>query len=206
VVHVSITNPSQHSRFEYFRGKAQLEHALRESGMSYAILRPAVLFGGEDILINNIAYLLRHFPVFAIPGRGDYRLQPIHVDDLADLAVAQGRLPTNTVTDAIGPETFTFRGLVELLKEILAARCWIVGLPAPVVTVAGKLLGMVLGDVLITPEEVQGLMADLLYTDARPTGGTALTAWARQNASTLGRRYHSELARRRNREAAYENL
>ncbi len=60
VVHVSITNPSEDSPLEYFRGKALLERDLRESGLSHAILRPAVLFGGEDILINNIAWVLRH--------------------------------------------------------------------------------------------------------------------------------------------------
>ena len=87
IVHVSITNPSADSPLEYFRGKAQLEAALKQSGMSYAILRPTVLFGKEDILINNIAWMLRRFPVFGVFGRGDYRMQPIYVDDLAQLAV-----------------------------------------------------------------------------------------------------------------------
>jgi len=206
VVHVSITNPSEDSPFEYFRGKAQLERALRESGLSCAILRPAVLFGGEDILINNIAYLLRRLPLFAIPGSGAYRLQPIHVDDFADLAVTQGHLQNNTVTNAIGPETFTFRGLVDALDGILETHRLVVNLTSPIVTWAGYFLGKVMGDVLITPEEVRGLMADLLFTGTPPTGTTALTAWARQNVSLLGHRYHSELARRRNREAGYEKL
>ena len=89
VVHVSITNPSEDSPLEYFSGKARLERALQESGLSHAILRPTVLFGREDILINNIAWALRRFPFFAVFGDGAYRLQPIHVDDLADLAVAR---------------------------------------------------------------------------------------------------------------------
>ncbi len=75
IVHVSITNPSEDSPLEYFRGKATLEKALVDSGISYAILRPAVLFGKEDILINNIAWTLRRFPVFALFGDGRYRLQ-----------------------------------------------------------------------------------------------------------------------------------
>lgn len=206
VVHVSITNPSEDSPFEYFRSKARIERQLRESGLSYAILRPAVLFGGEDILINNIAYVLRHAPVFGLPGSGEYRLQPIHVDDLAALAVEQGRGSGNTVTDAVGPEAFTFRGLVEALREILVTRCWIVPMPASVTILAGKLIGWWLDDVMITPEEVRGLMAGLLYTGAPPAGGIALTAWARQHAAVLGRKYHGELARRSNREAAYAGL
>ena len=54
------------------------------SSLSYAILRPAVLFGEGDILINNVAFMLKKFPLFAIPGGGEYRIQPISVDDLAD--------------------------------------------------------------------------------------------------------------------------
>ena len=95
IVHVSITNPSEDSPLEYFRGKAKLEKALVNSGISYAILRPAVLFGKEDILINNIAWTLRHLPVFGVFGDGRYRLQPIYVDDLASLAVEQGKSRAN---------------------------------------------------------------------------------------------------------------
>jgi uncharacterized protein YbjT (DUF2867 family) len=63
VVHISITNPDRKSRLPYFRGKAELEDYLKQTGISYAILRPAVLFGKEDILINNIAWALRRSPV-----------------------------------------------------------------------------------------------------------------------------------------------
>ena len=118
VVHVSITNPSEGSPFEYFRGKAQVERELRECGLSHAILRPALFFGGEGILTNNIAWTLRHFPVFGVFGRGEYRVQPIYVDDLAELAVIQGRERTTEVIDAIGPETFTYR---EFVQEIARA-------------------------------------------------------------------------------------
>ncbi|MEW5984499.1 MAG: NAD(P)H-binding protein [Acidobacteriota bacterium] len=114
IVHVSITNPSPHSALPYFRGKAELESALRESEVSYAILRPTVLFGREDILINNIAWMLRRFPVFGVFGDGRYKLQPIFVDDLAGLAVEEASSSENVVRDATGPETFTYRELVSL--------------------------------------------------------------------------------------------
>ncbi len=112
IVHVSITNPAEDSPLEYFSGKARLERALIESGLSYAILRPTVLFGKEDILINNIAWALRHLPVFGVFGDGRYRLQPIYVDDLAELAVRWGDATENVIVNAIGPETFTYRELV----------------------------------------------------------------------------------------------
>jgi NADH dehydrogenase len=205
VVHVSITNPSENSPLEYFRGKAVLERALRESGLSYAILRPAVLFGGEDILINNIAWVLRRLPVFGVFGSGDYRLQPIHVHDFADLAVALAAERDDRTIDAIGLETFTYRELVRELATILGVRRAIVSIPPRLGYATGWLLGKVMGDVIITRDEIEGLMQGLLATDSAPAGQTRLTVWARDNAATLGRRYATELGRRRNRRAAYVN-
>lgn len=206
VVHVSITNPSEDSHLEYFRGKAILERALRESGLSHAILRPTVLFGKEDILINNIAWMLRRFPVFGVFGDGQYRLQPIYVDDLAQLAVEQGGHSDNIVIDAIGPETFTYRNLVEQIGAIIGKRRPIVSIPPGLGYAVGRVVGAVVGDVTITRAEIEGLMEGLLYTDSPPAGSTRLTDWAREHADTLGRHYASELARRKDRKKAYEAL
>jgi len=203
VVHVSITNPDEGCPLEYFSGKGRLERALIESGLSYAILRPTVLFGKEDILINNIAWALRHLPVFGLFGDGRYRLQPIYVDDLAALAVEQGQRNSNTIVDAIGPETFTYRDLVETIAGIIAVRRPVIGMPPRLAFAAGWTLGLLLGDVMITWPEVRGLMADLLCTDSPPTGDTRLTEWARENRNRLGIKYASELARRRDRTEAY---
>lgn len=203
VIHVSITNPSEESSLEYFSGKARLEKALIDSGLSYAILRPTVLFGKEDILVNNIAWVLRKLPVFGVFGSGRYRIQPIHVDDLAALAVAQGSRREDVIIDAIGPETFTYRELVETIGEIIGHRRPIISVPPTLGYWVGSLLGWLVDDVLITREEIEGLMADLLVTDSPPAGTTRLTDWARQHADELGRQYASELARRRNRKQAY---
>ncbi len=196
IVHVSITNPDEHSSLEYFSGKAQVEQALIASGIPYAILRPAVLFGGDDILINNIAWLLRTLPVFGIFGDGHYRLQPIHVDDLAGLAVRYGQSRENCIVNAIGPETFTYRDLVTTLANILGLSRPVLSVPPAAGYAVGWLMGRILGDVTITRDEIEGLMANLLYVDAPPAGTTALTTWAAQHTDQLGRRYASELARR----------
>jgi NADH dehydrogenase len=203
IVHISITNPSLDSPFEYFRGKAELEKALQESGISYAILRPAVLFGRECILINNIAWFLRRFPVFGVFGDGGYRIQPIYIDDLAELAVEQGERKANTIIDAIGPETFTYKGLVEEIGKIIGRKRSIIPVSPTLGFIVGNIVGKMLGDVLITRDEIGGLMADLLYVDSPPVGKTKLTDWARERADTLGRHYASELARRKNRISEY---
>ncbi len=201
IVHVSITNPSEETHLEYFRGKATLERSLKDSGISYAILRPTVLFGKEDILINNIAWVLRRFPIFAVFGSGRYRLQPIYVDDLAQLVVAWGESRDNVIIDAIGPETFTYRELVATIGNIIGKERPIISVPPSIGYIAGWLIGKLLNDVLITREEIEGLMEERLFVESPPAGKTKLSEWAREQADSLGVRYANELERRREREA-----
>jgi NADH dehydrogenase len=203
IVHISITNPSKDSRFEYFKGKAQLELALQESGLSYAILRPAVIFGDEDILINNIAWFLRRLPVFGIFGDGSYRLEPIYVGDLAKLAVQQGQKRENHIIDAVGPETFTYRELVHKIAKAIGKKRPIISVPPSLGWCVGQVVGKIMGDVTITRDEIDGLMDGLLYTGSPPAGETRLSDWLKEHADTLGRHYSHELRRRTDRERAY---
>jgi NADH dehydrogenase len=195
LVHVSITNPSLDSPLPYFHGKAELEAYIQDSGLSYAILRPTVLFGREDILVNNIVWLMRRLPVFGVPGRGDYRLQPLFVGDMAELMAAYGESGADVIVDAIGPETYTFHGMVALLKETVGSRTLLMNVPAGLALMAARLLSRFVGDVMLTRDELDGLMDDLLVTDSPAAGKTRLSEWARENADWLGSGYHSELAR-----------
>jgi NADH dehydrogenase len=174
--------------------------------LSFAILRPAVLFGSEDILMNNIAWVLRRLPIFGLFGKGEYRLQPIFVDDLARLAVEQSQGANDVVVDAIGPETFTFRGLVEVIREAIGRRRIIVSVPPGLGYLVASVIGRLVRDRFLTREEIQGLMEDRLCTNSPPTGEVGLTDWVNENASVLGIRYASELGRRRNRTDPYDAI
>ena len=206
VVHVSISNATDPTDLPYFIGKARIEARLKESGMSYAILRPTVLFGTEDILINNIAWLLRRFPVFGVFGDGQYKVQPIFVDDLAALAVEQGRHNRNVTIDAIGPETLTYRELVEEVGRVIGKNRPIVSIHPRLGLLCGQLVGVLLRDITITWEEIRGLMENRLCTESPPAGATKLSEWLPKHAHDLGRRYSNELARRRDRKSSYESL
>lgn len=195
IVHVSITNPAKTSRLPYFRGKAILEQAIIDSGLSYAIIRPTVIFGAADILINNIAWLLRHFPVFPIFGSGEYCLQPIYVEDMADLVINAGQQEGNLVLDAAGPDIFTFEELVRLIADKLHRRVMIIHANPGLAFYAAKLVEPVVGDVLITRDEIAGLMANLLISQKPPTGHTHLGNWLEQNVDSVGKKYASELNR-----------
>jgi len=195
IVHISITNPSLDSDLPYFWGKAANEQTVQESGIPYAILRPTVLFGAEDILINNIAWLLRRFPIFAIPGDGSYRLQPVFVDDLAELAVDVGYTQDNIIWNAVGPDVFTFEEMVRLIDHTLGLSRGLLHVPPRLALSAAQFLSLFVGDVLLTPEEVDGLMAGLLVSDEPSRCETRLADWLEENKESVGVHYASELKR-----------
>ena len=195
IVHISITNPSADSHLPYFWGKAANEKAVTDSGMSYAILRPTVLFGTEDILINNIAWLLRRFPFFALPGDGSYRLQPVFVDDLAALAAEAVFERGDSVRDAVGPDIFSFREMVGLIGKTIGARRPLISVPPRLALTAAQFLSLFVRDVMLTPEEVDGLMAGLLVSKEPPLCKTRLANWLEENKKSVGENYASELKR-----------
>jgi NADH dehydrogenase len=193
IVHISITNPSAASHLPYFWGKAANEKAVIESGMSYAILRPTVLVGDEDILINNIAYLLRRFPFFFVPGDGSYRLQPVHVDDVAELAVEGVYRSDSYIIDAVGPDIFTFKEMVQLIGEKIGAKRPLIPVPPRLALLVAQFISLFVRDVVLTPEEVDGLMAGLLVSKEPPRGKTRLADWLEKNKDRVGARYASEI-------------
>ena len=197
VVHVSITNAALDSPLPYFRGKAMVEKSLRESGLSYAMLKPTIVFGMEDILLNNIAWMLRRFPVFPIPGTGEYRLQPIYVGDLARLAVEMADREDDVEMDAVGPDVFTYAELARLLARKTGASCSLLHLAPAMALIGARLLGVAVRDVVLSRDEMAGLTGDLLVSKSAdpPPGQTRLADWLDENAAQLGERYASELER-----------
>jgi NADH dehydrogenase len=195
IVHVSITHPSVDSPLPYFRGKALVERALAETEVSYAVLRPAILFGGDGVLLNNIAWLLRRLPVFAIGGRGEYRIRGIHIDDLANLCVVKGAERFDSVTDAVGPERPTFVELVHQIRDAVESHSLVVHLPGTALPIASRVVGVALGDVLLTRDEYRAMSGGLADTDGPATGSVALSRWLTKHRSTLGLTYANELKR-----------
>lgn len=203
IVHVSILKPEQGRGLAYYDGKLELEHALRDLGVAHSIVRPGVLFGRGDILINNIAWMLRHLPVFGTFGDGEYKLQPMHVDDFAELILRCADAPNTRTADAVGPETFAFRDLVRTIAGIIGVRRPIVSVPAGLGYAISRLLNPLVGDVIITREEIDGLRRNLLYSDHDVVGKTRLTDWAARSRDSLGVRYASEVGRRIHRSTGY---
>ncbi len=202
IVHISITNPSLTSPYSYFRGKAKVERHLAETGIPYTILRPAILFGGHDVLINNIAWLLRRLPLFAVGGTAEYRIRPIHVEDLARLAVEGADGQPETIIDAVGPERPTFGEIVHWVRDATGSRSPIIRVPGALLPPVATVLNVALRDVLLTGDEYRAMAAGLADTAGPSTGRTALSQWLREHAGTLGTCYANELDRHYDRPSA----
>jgi len=196
IVHVSITNPSIESPLPYFRGKALVEYALAQSGLRYSIVRPTWIYGGErDVLANNIAWILRRMPAFALPGDGAYLVQPVHVEDLARICVDVAGCEGDVVVDAAGPETMSFGELVALVRDAVNARSPIVHMPPSLMAAAARALGLFVRDVVLTPDEIKGLTAGLLVSHEHPRGQIAFSQWLEEHKASVGRTYANELDR-----------
>jgi len=195
VVHVSITHPDEHSPYGYFRGKAAVERLLTESGLSHAIVRPAILFGGDGVLVNNVAWMLRHLPLVAVGGQGTYRVRGIHVDDLARLCVDLGAGDADTVVDAVGPQSVTFRELVDCVRTAVGSKAVVVPVPGWVMPPLTAALGLVLRDTLLTADEYRAMADGLADSSAPSTGQVVLTDWVAEHGARLGRRYANEISR-----------
>ena len=195
IVHFSVTNASPESGLPYFRAKAQVEDMLTNLGIPYAIIRPTLVFGVGDLLLNNMAWALRRFPVFPVYGNGDYPVQPVYVEDLAAQAVEAGSQSESSVADAAGPDTFSFEALLRLLASSMGVRRWFLHTPPRVGLALTGLVGLLMRDMALTHDEVVGLMDGLLTSGEPPTGTTRLSDWLAGNGDGLGRRYVSELRR-----------
>ena len=195
IVHVSIVNADESSSLPYFAGKGCVERALRESGIEFSIVRPTVICGDRDVLIHNIAWLLRHLPAFGIAGDGTYPIQPVIVDDVARIALETSTRPSGTVVDAVGPETFTFEELVRRIRDEVHGPARIVHLPGWAVLAGSRVLGGLVGDVILTADELRGLERGLLVSDDAPKGMVRLSEWLHEHRDQVGRRYANELRR-----------
>ena len=195
IVHISITNPSPDSPIGYFRGKALVEEAIINSGMAYNIIRPTLVFGAEDILISNIAWFLRKFPIFPVPGDGAYRVQPVHVEDVAKAAVVAAEQGGSGIQDCVGPEVYAYEDLIRLIARSVGSKAWITHLPPGLALFFSKMAGYLVRDVVLTRAEIDGLMAGLLVSDGPPNAQTSFSRWLEDNRATLGRRYASEMRR-----------
>ena len=203
IVHFSVANPDKAPDWTYFAGKMKVERMITESTLSHAILRPTVFFGGDrDVLINNMAWLIRRFPIFGVFGLGSYPIQPVHISDVARIAVEQGALIENVVLDVAGPEKFSYNEYVRLISRSMGLKRIIIPVPPILAWLVGKVVGIIVSDRVITRAEIRGLMNGLMASDDKPLGIVKFSEWIEENGVKLGLRYQNDMKERKYRTAS----
>ena len=194
IVHISVANPHKAPDWAYFRGKIIVEEFLKKTGVPYSIIRPTLLYGRpQDVLVNNITWLLRRFPLFGMFGDGKYPVQPIYVDDVAKIAIDQGQLTENTLVDATGPDTFEYKEFLDILSNAMQIRNIYIPIPDWLTLMVGQFMGLFLQDIVITEAEIRGLKQGLMASSEEPLGTTSFEAWAKENGNDLGRKYRNDI-------------
>jgi len=189
IVHLSITHPDAASPLPYFSGKALVERDLATCGVPYAIARPAFLFGHDGVLINNVAWMMRHLPVVPVGDGGNYLMRGMHVADLARLCADLADGPDGVCVDAVGPDRMTFRDLLGAVRDAVAPKTPILSVPGRLLIAGARLLAPVLRDQLLTGDEYRAMASGLADSQAPSTGTTSFRTWVEQEAPRLGRTY-----------------
>lgn len=203
IVHISVTNPKINSPYAYFKGKAIVEDLLKKSGVPYTILRVAWMFEEGDILTNNIAWILRHMPIFGIFGKGEYKIQPVSLKTLGKVAIENRYLGDKTINinktiDVIGPETLTYKEYVSLINRTIHAKTILFPFPWFAIQIpifVSKVIGFALHDRLLTKDEIYSLKDNLLLTDSPPIGNVSFKKWLEKNKNNIGLKWANEVKR-----------
>ena len=196
LVWTSITNPGRDTDLSYFAGKAVVEQLVRRSGLRFAILRPACFFGRGGILIDNVAWAARRLPFVPIPDGPPYRIRPIHVEDYADLVAEAAASSDDYTIDAVGPDRPEFGELIHEVADATGGRAKALRLPMKACRLSYAAAGRILGETVLSNDELTGLSRNRLDSKAEPTGSTSLLAWVRTTRRELGRRFRREPGRR----------
>ncbi len=109
--------------------------------------------------------------------------------------VSRAESDMDLVVDAAGPETLAFRDLIELVRSAVNARSPIIRLPPSVMAATARALGLLVHDVVLTPDEIRGLMAGLLVSLDPPLGTIAFSEWLAGMSTSIGQSYANELDR-----------
>jgi NADH dehydrogenase len=163
----------------YGRTKRLAEDRVRASGIPFVILRPSLVYGGDDRgLVGTLARHLRTLPVMPVIGNGRIQLDPVHLDDLC--GVIEACLERDDVLgrtyDVLGPDRVTLDDFLRRLGDILGVRRPLLHLPAHASLLLARVLGQLMTHPPLTVDNVLGLTSPA-RVDRESAARDFLIAW-----------------------------
>jgi uncharacterized protein YbjT (DUF2867 family) len=195
IIHISVSNPSKDSQLSYYKGKAEAEEIIQQSGIPFTILRPTLVFGKEDVLLHNIAWLLRYFPFFVFPSPSTCFIQPIFAEEVGCFAVESIHSYPNQTMDLAGPEVVSMKEMVQKIGRATGYTRPIYSTSLGITMAAVRILNTILHDRIITEEEILGLQNNLLVSSQPPLGKISFSDWLVQEGSSLCSHYINDYKR-----------
>ncbi len=194
-VYLSGVGAAPDARYHWFRAKWRAETAVRESGMTYTIIRPSWVFGPEDVALNRFLGMSRFLPFVPLIGNaGKQVLQPVFVDDVARAVAESLERPAaeNRVFEIGGPDALTMKEIVRTALHVAGRKRLTLAAPKPLIKLVASLIQFAPGrpltpdavdfitmDALADPSEIEGALG-IKVTPLREALGTYLGRAARR--------------------------
>ncbi len=120
-IQMSVLGAKRNAETKFWQAKWEAEEYVRKSDLTYTIFRPSFIFSKEDISINEFARLIKKFPVFPIFGDGEYKSQPVYVEDVSAAFAKAIKLRDveNGIFEVGGPKKYTFNELIATLETLV---------------------------------------------------------------------------------------
>jgi uncharacterized protein YbjT (DUF2867 family) len=175
LVHISAIGADENSSAVYAKTKAQAEQRVLAAVPGATIVRPSIMFGPEDGFFNKFGSLARCLPALPLVGGGHTRFQPVYVGDVAE-AIAKavdGKTNPGTTYELGGPDTLTFKQLLEFILATTERKRLLIPLPFWAATLQASFL-QYMPTPLLTPDQVELLRTDNVVSDAAVRDGRTL--------------------------------
>jgi uncharacterized protein YbjT (DUF2867 family) len=168
-VQVSVPPAPAHleTGIPYLTYKRRFDEAVRTSGLSYAIVRPTLMFARDDVLLGVMLRTVRRYPFFPMFGDGAYRISPVAAADVARLIQTLALDPPNATVDVGGPAAYRYRDVTDRMFALVGKRprYWHL---SPRAGVRLATLSQSLGSSLLYAYEVEWLLSDTLALPPSP--------------------------------------
>ena len=170
LVHISALGINETANSQYMQSKLKGEKNILNNFNRSVILRPSIIFGPEDKFFNQFATLAEFFPALPLIGGGLTYFQPIYVGDVVKsiVTILEKEEINKNIYELGGPQTFTFKELMEILLKQIKKKRFLVPIPFSFAKFQAKILQL-LPKPLLTTDQVEMLKYDNIVTNKYPT-------------------------------------
>lgn len=142
-IHMSANGARENAATAYHKTKYRAEEYVRNSGLTYTIFRPSLIYGPGDSFINMLADMIKKLPVFSYFGKGDYKMQPVSVYEVAEIFVKCITVPTmyGKTYSVCGGRVYTYRELLNIIMNVINKKRLLISVPESFVSAGIAVFG-----------------------------------------------------------------